>query len=166
MRRRYVTFCSPGTLVSEMTTRECEWNTRKATLLAQEIVERHGAKPFGFVFSERVTAAPVSDGEGGTLDVKEREVERTGMHFLGGEVVTYDAIEARAYRGERILLSNMRCNGYPLVVENRNSYLSTHPFEERDVIVGEDGEVTVRGTDPALADYRTAKLAQWKKDGP
>jgi hypothetical protein len=163
MRKHYVTFMSPGTLVSETTTKAIEsWDVAVAAKMAADIVERHGAKPYGFMFSTRVEHAPVADDEGGMLHVEGREVARSGVHFLGGFVETYDDIERRNNNRESILLSNMRWNDQPLVVSNRNSYLSTHYFEAADCIVM-GGAVEHRGSDEPWDSYRQRKLAEWKE---
>jgi hypothetical protein len=163
MRKHYVTFMSPGTLFAEMTTVAIDsWDVAAASRMAAGIVERHGAKPYGFVFSTRVEHAPVPDDEGGMLQVEGREVEKSGVHFLGGVIETFDDIDQRNDDKERVLRSNMRLNGYPLVVVNRNSYMSTHPFEEDDCIVA-GGEVVHRGRDEPWASYRHRKLEEWEK---
>ena len=91
------------------------------------------------------------------MSVQPKVVERRGRFYLGGKLLRYEEAEEGS-----ILASNMRCNGYPLCIENANSYRSTHYFEERDAIVDpETGTVLRRGDDGDLVAYRAAKCAQW-----
>jgi len=51
MKKHFVTFCSPGSFVSEETTKPIEsWDTEKAIILSKEITERYNSKPYGFYF--------------------------------------------------------------------------------------------------------------------
>lgn len=161
MRRHYVTFMSPGTFVAE--TREVaihRWDVETASKLAAGIVERHGARPFGFRFSTRVERGPVDDGEGGTLRVEPRTVEQSGMYYLGGEVQRYTDLIRRP-DSSSALTSNMRGNGWPLCIVVVNGYRSTHPFEPTDAIV-RAGRVEERGDDPQHSEYRNAMLEKWR----
>lgn len=161
MRKHYVTFLSPGTFFAESTSQPIEaWDTHEATQRSRVISERYNAKPYGFYFTTVLAAAPVSDGEGGTLPVTEKEVARSGRYFLTGRIETFDEIEARADPKESILRDNMRCNGRWLVVVNENSYRSTQPFEEADSIVNAVGDVVERGNDPKWVAYRAKKTAE------
>lgn len=158
MRKHYVTFLSPGTFVSEQTTREiARWDPAVAAEMSCAIVERYNARPYAFYFSTMLSADPVPDGEGGTLRVEGKEVGRSGLHHLGGEIVTIEDVEARCDPKDSILLSNMRYT-CPIVVDNRNSWRSTHPFEEQDVLIDASGKIVERGDTPERIAYR-AKFA-------
>lgn len=159
MRKHFVEFFSPGTFFAETSVREVSsWDTKEAVGLAETIKERHGAKPYGFQFFTSIVADPVPDGEGGTLEVEPKEVKRSGTYFLGGKLMNLEAIAGIA--DYSILLANMRCNGWPIVIENSNSYRSTHPFKEEDLLVGPDGEIARRGDEPFLVEYRAEKIAE------
>jgi hypothetical protein len=147
--KHFVTFYSPGTFVAETTTREIgEWNRMQACRMAKDIVERHGARPFGFRFVTRLCADDVLDSRGGTLRVEPREIRRSGMHHLGGTIATLADVEARNDPKEEILRSNMRCNKIAAVVENCNSYKSVHPFEVDDLLLDPDtGTARASGRD-------------------
>lgn len=149
--KHFVTFYSPGTLMAETTTREIgEWNPMQACRMAKDVVERYGARPFGFVFVTKLCAEDVPDGRGGTLRVEPKEIRRSGMHHLGGTIATLADVETRNDPRESILRSNMRGNRIPAVVENCNSYKSVHPFEANDVLLDPDtGKVLARGSDYA-----------------
>lgn len=171
MRKHFVTFLSPGTFVAEQTTEEiASWDIEKAVVFASSITERHGAKPYGFYFTTCLVAEPISDGEGGKLDVAPKQVAKSGTHFLGGTLLTIDTIAERDRKDEKILLSNMRCNDWPIVVQNANSYLVTQPFREEDMIVNFDRDpvmrkkrqIITRGDLPELVAYRQQKIAEHK----
>jgi hypothetical protein len=153
MRKHFVEFFSPGTFVPEQTRKPIDaWNPVVAVELANGITERYGAKPYGFKFVTVLTADPVPDGEGGQLTVEPKEVARSGTHFLGGRLLTFDEIpDAEEFKTLRF---NMGCNDMPIVIENSNSWKFTGAFHEKDCIVDADGSIKRRGDDPDLLDYR------------
>lgn len=158
MRKHQVTFYSPGSFVSEQSTRDIsEWDPAIAAKLAHTIVERHGAKPYGFRFQTILAHEPIEDGEGGTLAVYPKMVEESGLYHLNSELRFFHQIAADDDPNERILLSNMRCNGWWIVAENRNSWRSVLPFEERDFVVNEDGTILHAGDDPIYTTYRATQ---------
>jgi hypothetical protein len=156
-REHFVTFDSPGTMFAESTTKPIgSWDIAEAVRLSADIVERYGAKPYGFRFSTEIVADPVPDGEGGTLAVQGKEVARSGMHFLGGSVFSLD--EVPVTDGNRILRDNMRSNGWWYVVMGANGYRWTQPFEADAVVVSSvTCQVIERGDDPARVAYRAEK---------
>jgi hypothetical protein len=149
VERHYVTFASPGTFFHETSTLPIErWDPRLAVTMAERVVERHGARPYGFKFETRLESDPVSDGRGGTLRVEPKTIRKSAFHHLGGTVETLAEVEARALPSERVLCANMRNNHWPLIVVNTNSYRSVQPFRETDLIVDASGEIVERGDDP------------------
>lgn len=127
MEKHFVTFFYPGTFCAEFTSKSIDaWNVDEAVEMARSIVERHGAKPYGFQFSTR-------GREDDELDSK--VIDKSGMYFLGGEVSTVEQVRKRADPSEKILLSNMEINGYEAVVHNKNSYSWTQPLGENDVVL-------------------------------
>ncbi len=165
MRKHKVTFYSPGTFVSESTTRDIDsWDTVKAVEMSEQIKERYNARPYGFIFTTVIVANDVSDGEGGTLKVQSKEVERSGLHFLGGRLETYDDVVARNDDKENILRSNMRNNESWIICINDNSFRSTIPFGEEDCIVNARGLIVQRGDDPKFVSYRAEQLAKRKAE--
>lgn len=170
MRKHYVTFLSPGTFVSEETRRPvASHSVSEAVGAAHSVTERHGAKPYAFYFTTVLAADPVPDGEGGLLRVEEREVFRSGVHYLGGKLLTLDDLEARGDPSLRILVSNMKANNWPIVVENNNSFVVVRPFEEGDLIVNAHpdhavrarGDILRRGDESELVAYRARKFAEY-----
>jgi hypothetical protein len=94
-REHRVTFYSPGTMFSEVTSKPIPaWDTRMAVGMAEGIVERHDARPYGFRFETFMVGDPVPDGEGRVLEVKARLDKSSGMHFLGGSVRTFAQVMA------------------------------------------------------------------------
>lgn len=165
VRKHFVLFASPGTLVSEMSVREiASWDAAKAAELSRDIVELHGAKPFAFWFETRLVHDPIPDGEGGTLTVNSRTVEKSGRYFIEAVVETYDQLQARMDPKEEILRSNMRCNRWPLVCTSSRSFRVTQPFQPEDVVVSAAGAILARGTDPDHAAYRARTLAAWEEE--
>lgn len=165
MRKHQVTFYSPGTFVSESSTHDIDsWDPVKAVEMSEKILERYNAKPYGFVFTTLLSAEDVPDGEGGSLKVEPKVVEKSGIYFLGGRLETYDEVVARNDNKEDILRSNMRNNESWIVCINTNSYRSTIPFEEKDCIVNARGWVVQRGDDPKFVSYRAEQLAKRKAE--
>lgn len=161
MRKHQVRFYSPGTLFSESSTYDIEsWDTAKAVELSEKVVERYGAKPYGFTFETLLVAEDVPDGEGGTLRVESKRVAQSGVHFLGGKLETYDDVVARNDDKESILRSNMRCNEMWIVCINTNSWRSTMPFSDEDCIVDARGVIIERGDDPKYRAYRSEQTAK------
>lgn len=126
MRKHFVRFYSPGTFVAETTEREIDsWNIDKAKEMARSCKERHGATPYGFRFV--------------TYERKDNELnsktETSNMYFLGGKIRHIDFIILENNPEERILISNMKNNGWDRVIENTNSYKITQPLEKDDVVL-------------------------------
>lgn len=161
-RKHFVTFLSPGTFVSETTAKPIDaWDPVQAVKMAEAIVERHGARPYGFYFATFLVADPIPDGEGGTLDVQAKEVERSGVYHLGGKVESFDEVVARNDPKEETLRQNMDWNDYAYVCTTTNSYKHTAIFDEKDVVVDATGQITERGDSPERMAYR--KVREEKK---
>jgi hypothetical protein len=161
-RKIFVEFFSPGTFYDESSQREIPSKDIAAAVeMANGITERYNAKPYGFKFVTCICADPIPDGEGGTIAVPPKEVERSGMHYLGGRVKLYDEIPES--RETTILRSNMRCNREPVVVENSNSFRHTAFFCEDQCIVDASGKIVRRGNDADLVEYRKSMNEQFAK---
>lgn len=127
MTQHFVTFYSPGTFVSEDTTKPiAKWDVATVKRMARKITERYGATPYGFQFSTRQRREDELDS---------REVNRSGMYYLGGTVETLAEVERRATKDDDILLSNMRINKYDRIITNTNSYRITLPLRKEDVVL-------------------------------
>lgn len=130
MQKHFVTFLSPGTFVPERTSREVEWwDVSAAVAMARGIVERHGARPYGFFFTTR---------ERGPNDFDSREVKESPTYYLGGTVETLEQVETRNDPSEQILRSNMRNNDIKRIITNRNSWKATLPLNDGDVVLDVD----------------------------
>lgn len=123
-KKHFVQFLSPGTFSSESTVKEIDsWDIEKAKLMSQSIVERYGARPYGFRFfteekSNNESAAQVT--------------ATSGIYFLGGTLLSLADIIARNDPNDQILISNMQMNSYDFVIVNENSYKITLPFSDND----------------------------------
>jgi hypothetical protein len=64
MKKHFVTFYSPGTMVAETTEKPiASWNIKTAKQMASSIRERHGACPYGFRFTTRSRKANELDSK-------------------------------------------------------------------------------------------------------
>jgi hypothetical protein len=158
--RHFVTFYSPGTFMSESTTKDIpELHPPLAARMAREIEERYEAKPYGFRFETRITHDPIPDGAGGTLNVESKTTAKTGTYFLTGTVRAYSEISEA--KDTNILRSNMRGNDWPLMIENTNSYRTIMPYEAGDCIVDANGNIIDRGDSAAREAQRARERAAW-----
>lgn len=154
MRRHYVTFLSPGMVMSEASTRPVDsWDVTAATKQSGEIVEHCGAKPYGFYFETRLEHDDVPDGEGGWLKVMSKELKRSGNYFINGKVLTVADLAARG-EVDSTLMRNMRWNKLPFVVETNNGLRHTAQFDPCDAVVDASGAIIERGDSPERMDVR------------
>ena len=127
MKKHFVTFLSPGTLFSETTTKPiASWSVEKAKAMVGGITERHGATPYGFMFTTR---------ERGPKDLDSKVVKASGVYYLGGKVETLAQVKRRATSADKILISNMECNKIAKVITNTNSWKFTAELRKGDVVV-------------------------------
>lgn len=127
MIKHFVEFLSPGTFVSESTTKEIsEWSVIKASEMATKIKERHGAIPYGFRFLTR---------ERGEQDLDSKVIDTSGIYYLGGKVLTLEQVKARKDPKDSILISNMEINKIDRIIENTNSYKITLPLGKKDTVL-------------------------------
>ncbi len=127
MTQHFVHFLSPGTFVSEESSKPIDsWDVAAACEMAHEINERYGATPYGFRFSTR------SRGE---QDLDSKETASSGIYYLGGKVETLAEVEARNDPKEEILRYNMRCNNYEKIIVNTNSWKFTAHLREGDTVL-------------------------------
>ena len=127
IKQNYVTFLSPGSLFPEDQTEKIQtWNVSEASRMSKDILEAHGATPYGFYFSTRGR---------GDEDMDSRQLARTGIYYLHGKIETLAEIENRNDRGDRVLIANMRGNGYAQVVVNKEGYSWTQPLRDGDVVL-------------------------------
>jgi len=145
-KKHFVTFYSPGTMFSEENEVEIEsWDACKATKMANDITQRHGAKPYGFKFSTKLITDLVVDGE--EFEVKPKTVKSSGIHYITGGIRTAEEILRGTDPKEDVLRTNVKCNEIPAIIENCNSYKATMPFYKEDILLDKDGNVVLRGSD-------------------
>lgn len=127
MEKNFVTFLSPGTFLVEQTRQPIKsWDVKKAIEMSKNINKRYGALPYGFYF----TARGRSDD-----DLDSKEIKRSNMYYLGGQVFTLQEVKDRKNPKDRILISNMECNGWDKIIVNDNSWQWARPLKESDVVL-------------------------------
>ena len=85
MKKRYVTFYSPGTMVAEQTTKcVASWDVDKAVKMMADIEERHGARPYGFQFTTK---------KRGLRDFEPRVIDTSPMYYVNCVVQTLEEVE-------------------------------------------------------------------------
>ena len=130
MSQHFVSFYSPGTFFAEETTREIDaWDVDAAAAMADAIVERYEARPYGFRFSTRARDDDQLDS---------RVVTKSAMYYLGGKIETLAEIEARNDPEERVLRENMRGNGWDRIVTGNNPWRWSQPLGPNDVVLSEE----------------------------
>jgi len=127
-KQHFVTFLSPGTFMHEHRTEPIDsWDVERAKQMAETVIERYNATPYCFYFTTR---------ERGPHDLDSHESKRSGNYYLPHcKVETLAEVKKRNDPKERILLSNMECNGYKKVVTTTKGWKWTQPFEEKDVLL-------------------------------
>lgn len=127
MEQHYVTFYSPGTFFAETNTEAVDiWDIEVATERARTVLQRYNATPYGFQFTTRGRAPD---------DLDAKEIARSPLYYLGGLVETLAEVKARATDADRILISNMECNGWNRIITNTNSWKWTQPLKDTDVVL-------------------------------
>lgn len=125
MEVNFVEFYSPGTFVAESTIKPIEsWDVEKAVEMSGSIIERYGARPYAFRFIKRAR-------EDSDLDSK--IVDKSCLYYLGGVVETIEQISKRGDKKDKILLSNMQCNGWRKVIRTSSGW--TLPLEYGDTVL-------------------------------
>lgn len=126
--KHFVTFFSPGTFVAETSTKEVEsWDVDAARKMAEGIEERYGAVPYGFQFTTRSR---------GPDDLDSKVSARSPMYYLPHcKVQSLEYLEARNRPDERILVRNMKSNGWDRVVTTAKGWKWTQPLEPHDVVL-------------------------------
>ena len=127
MKQDYVTFYSPGTMVAEHRTVEiASWNVTKALEMMPDIEERHGARPYGFMFMTK---------KRGFRDFEPKVIKRSGMYYVNCRVETLEEIESRSEPREATLLQNMKSNGWDKVVSPRKGWAWSQPLQDGDTVL-------------------------------
>lgn len=125
--KHFVTFYSPGTFCAEESTKPIEsWDTAVALRMASSVTERHNAKPYAFTFTTRSR---------GDSDLDSKVTARSPLYYFGVKVETLAEIEARRDPNDRILIANMRGNGWPRVVTTTSGWKATMPLRDGDVVL-------------------------------
>jgi len=126
MKKNYVTFYSPGTMVAEMTKREVpSWSVAKVLKILPDIEERHGAKPYGFRFTTM---------KRGIRDFAPREVAQSNMYYVNCSVQTLKEVEAEGPESAT-LAQNMKTNKWDRIVTTNAGWKWSHPLEDGDIVL-------------------------------
>lgn len=132
MKKHFVTFFSPGTFVAENTTKEIEsWDVQTAQAMAKGITEQYNAHPYGFQFTTRTR---------NENDFDSKETARSPFYFISGKIQTLAEIKAKNDPADRILISNMECNGYKRVITSLTPWKWTQPLDDDDIVLNTEGE--------------------------
>ena len=127
MKKHFVTFYSPGTFFSEQSKQEIDsWDIDQAHKMSKDITERYDAIPYGFQFSTK---------ERGDDDFDSKETKRSGMYYVNCKIETLEEIIAREDPDDRILISNMRCNGWDKMAVTIKGWKTTQPLQKGDVVL-------------------------------
>jgi len=127
VKKHFVTFYSPGTMVAESTVKEISsWDIGIAVAMSKDIEERHGARPYGFFFTTK---------KRGFRDFESKEIARSGMYYVNCRVDTLEEIEKAHIPSESILLQNMQTNGWDKVVSTKSGWAWSHQFHEGDTLL-------------------------------
>ncbi len=126
MKKHFVVFYSPGTFLAERTVKEIDaWSTEDAVEMSKSIVERYDARPYAFQFVTR---------ERKEQDFDSKETARSCMYFLGGRIRTVEDLEADG-EDHRILISNMKTNGWDRVIQSTHGWSWTQPLMDGDIVL-------------------------------
>lgn len=126
----FVTFFSPGTFVAETTTEPIDsWNPAAALLRARQIIERHGASPYGFRFTTRTRT---------DADLDSKVSATSPMYYFGVKIETLAEVQAR--EPDSILAQNMRINRIALIVTTTGGYRSAAQLKPEDIVLDDAGQ--------------------------
>lgn len=117
---QYLTYFYPGSFFDEDSTKEVKKRDPKAA------TKNAPKGAFGFQFYERTKIVLAGETLWGEVRHK------SPLHYLGGEVYTLAQVR-KHFPGEKILISNMRGNGYDRVIRTRRG--NWKPLNNGDVLV-------------------------------
>ena len=124
MKKNFVIFYSPGTMLAEQTKKEIRsWDVDLAIEMMKEIKERHGAIPFGFRFFTM---------KRGWFDWEPKEIDVSCFYYVNCKVLTLEEVYAH---GPEILHQNMKTNGWDKVVTTTEGWAWSQPLREGDVVL-------------------------------
>lgn len=123
-----VRYFHPGSFVSEESTE------RLTARDPQEALERAPDSAFAFQLFDIPDPAAARAAAGDGFEVIPKPVNKSGRYYINGLLKTIDQLEIENRDGELdILISNARCNRWPVLVKCRTG--NWQPFEEDDEVV-------------------------------
>ena len=159
--QHYVVFLSPGTFVDETSESKIDAEDPKLALgMSKRIVERYGARPYGFFFKTKLAPVTIE----GHKFVPVETQEKSGVYYIEGQLDTYDQVAARGATRERTLLGNMRNRDWGIVCRTKVGYSHCGIFNKEDFVIDGEGEITERGDDPKHVSYRQEINARVEKE--
>lgn len=120
----YVTYYVPGVFVSEESVRPIA--TRNAQTAARFAPE----DAFAFTFHDRVETTVTVGGQ--DVELTSKGINKSGRYYINAERLTADDVAALP-GDHRILLSNMRSNGWETVLRCRAG--NFQPLESGDEVI-------------------------------
>ena len=128
MEKHFVEFFRPGTFVAETSIREIDsWDVKKAFEMSKDIKERYNASPYGFRF---ITKSRKND------ELDSKVTDSSKMYYIGCKVITKDDLDPV---GDKILTSNMMCNGWDKMATTTTGWRWTQPLKEGDIVLDDNG---------------------------
>lgn len=128
--KHYVTFLSPGTFVSETTTKEIDsWDAQKALAMSDHVMERYNAKPYAFYFTTRTR---------GENDFEPHESAKSPLHYIGGthgRFFSLDEIKERNDPKDETLIWNMTTNKHDKVYQTTEGWKVSMSVPDDAVLV-------------------------------
>lgn len=127
MEQHYVEFYSPGTFFQESTRKDIDsWDVQKALGMANDIIERHNARPYAFRFLTRSR---------GPDDLDAKQTAMSNLYFFGCDVETYHDVERRNDPADETLLRNMKYNNIARIAVARKGWKTAIPIGDKDVVL-------------------------------
>lgn len=127
VQQHFVTFASPGTFFPETSTLEIDaWDIDTACKMAVDIVERHGARPYGFYFSTHGRTAK---------QLNAREIASSPFYFINCRAETREEVEAANRPDEEILRANMRNNDIKAIARAKSGWKTAIEIRDHDVVL-------------------------------
>lgn len=127
VQKHFVEFYSPGTFMSETSRKEIDsWDTAKAIEMMGSIVERYGARPYGFRFLTYGRSANELDSH---------EVARSHTYYVNCDILTKDEILADDDPRFKIMRANVECNGIKRIARTRSGWLGHYPMSDADEVI-------------------------------
>lgn len=144
-----VTYYSPGTFFSEVSSYKFdEFSLKQFVQKSKQITERYNAKPYGFSVEKYEVIVDLPDG----FECKPKLLEKAGgTYYINGKAVFSKDLDKQK---EDIFISNLERNSQGVGIVSTNSYRFNSFFYEWDFVINDLGEITQKGNDKDIMEYR------------